>query len=38
MPMPPMRGRAPPGGFAMLQDHPMYAYLPASDVARARRF
>ena len=22
----------------MLQDHPMYAYLPASDVARARRF
>ena len=22
----------------MLQDHPMYAYLPAQDVARARRF
>ncbi len=22
----------------MLQDHPMYAYLPATDVARARRF
>ncbi|HWH38804.1 MAG TPA: VOC family protein [Usitatibacter sp.] len=22
----------------MLQDHPMYAYIPASDVARARKF
>ena len=22
----------------MLQDHPLYAYLPAADVARARRF